>query len=209
MHAVVEAAVEEYKIHRLLGSVCISCRSSTTRISRGSAKGSGRQLATAPCITTFACTSLHLCRHPHHRSRRASSNKRPIRRWSMLCRNVWLARCPGRLLLSSRGIQQPTRPSHHTTQSNKPPTLAAVYIYSRRGASSGIRTETRLGKRASYDMHLSPAPQLTHAVAPAGEYVPAQHRHASVHRHEPLRVAVYICRYMTLTTMKRVYTYII
>ena len=58
VHAVVEA-VEEYKIHRLLGSVCISCRSSTTRTSRGTAKGSGRQLATAACITTFACTSLH------------------------------------------------------------------------------------------------------------------------------------------------------
>jgi hypothetical protein len=112
----------------------------------------------------------------------------------MLRRNVWLARCPGRLLLSSRGIQQPTRPSHHTTRSHKPPTLAAVYIYSRRAASSGIRTETRLGKRASYDMHLSPAPQLTQVVAlvapVALEYVPAQRRHASVHRHEPLRVAV-------------------
>ncbi len=41
---------------------------------------------------------------------------------------------------------------------------------------------------------LSPAPQLTQVVAlvapVAPEYVPAQHRHASVHRHEALRVAV-------------------
>jgi hypothetical protein len=39
-------------------------------------------------------------------------------------------------------------------------------------------------------MHLSPALHVTHAAAPAGEYVPAQHRHASVHRHEVVRVAV-------------------
>ncbi len=37
---------------------------------------------------------------------------------------------------------------------------------------------------------LSPAPQVTHAAAPAGEYVPAQHRHASVDRHETVCVAV-------------------
>ncbi len=45
------------------------------------------------------------------------------------------------------------RLAHHriTPQSNKPPILAAVYMYSRRAASSAIRTETRLGKRASYD----------------------------------------------------------
>ena len=52
----VEEAEEEYKIQRQQRSVSISCRSSTTTISRGSAKGSGRQLATPPCITTFACT---------------------------------------------------------------------------------------------------------------------------------------------------------
>ena len=39
-------------------------------------------------------------------------------------------------------------PSHHTTQSNKPPIPPAVYIYSGRASSSENRTETRLGKRA-------------------------------------------------------------
>ena len=40
-------------------------------------------------------------------------------------------------------------------------------------------------------MHLSPAPQGTHADAPVTpEYVPAQHRDASVDRHARLRVAV-------------------
>jgi hypothetical protein len=58
VHTVVEAE-EEYKIQRQQRSASTSCRSSPTRISRGSAKGSGgRQLATPPCITTFACTSL-------------------------------------------------------------------------------------------------------------------------------------------------------
>jgi hypothetical protein len=38
---------------------------------------------------------------------------------------------------------------------------------------------------------LSPAPQLTHAAAPAAEYVPVQHRDASVNRHEVIRVAVF------------------
>ncbi len=69
----------------------------------------------------------------------------------MLRRKVSLARSPASLLITSSGIQQPSRPSHHTTQSNKPPLLAAVCIYSRRAASSAIRTETTLGKRASYD----------------------------------------------------------
>ena len=103
------------------------------------------------------------------RSRRASSNKRPIRRRSMLRRNVWLARCPGRLLMTPRGIHQPTRPSHHTTQSNTRPILAAVYMYSRRAASPAIRTETSSPKPATYHIHLSPAPQGTHADAPAFE----------------------------------------
>ena len=74
------------------------------------------------------------------------------------------------------------RLAHHriTPQSNKPPILAAVYIYSRRASSSAIRRETRLGsihKRASYDMpSLSPASQFEHSAAPAREYVPAQER---------------------------------
>ncbi len=36
------------------------------------------------------------------------------------------------LLINSRGIQQPSGPSHDTTQSNKPPILAAAFVYSRR-----------------------------------------------------------------------------
>ncbi len=168
MHAV--EAVQEYYMHRLLRSVCICWRSCSTRLCRGRARalaGSWQQRHASLHAHAPLCTSaVTLTR----RSRRASSNKRPIRRWSLLRRNVSLARCPARLLMTSRGIQHPTRPSHHTTQSNKPLTLAAVYIYSRRASSPTIRTETRSGKRASYDMHLLPAPHVTQAVAPvAGE----------------------------------------
>ncbi len=82
------------------------------------------------------------------RSRRASSNKRPIPRWSIFRRNVSLARSPASLLITTKGIEQPRGPSHDTTQANKHPVLAADYIYSRRASSSAIRTETRLCKRA-------------------------------------------------------------
>ncbi len=130
----------------------------------------------------MACTIL-LVNHAG-----AQSIKWPIPSWSTLRRNVSLARSLVRLLITSRGIQQPTGPSHAATQFNKPPIPPAVYTYSGRASSSVIQTETRFRKRASYDIHLIPAPQLTHADAPAGENVPAQHRHASVDRHEVVRV---------------------
>jgi hypothetical protein len=145
-------------MHRLLRSVRIFCRSSTTRIYRGCGRalaGSWQQRHAslhshaAPCTSAVALTP---------RSRSPSSNQRPIPPWSMLRRNVSLARSPASLLITSSGIQQPSRPAHHTTQSNKPPILAAVCIYSRRACSSAIRTETIVvsrHKRASYDMHLS------------------------------------------------------
>ena len=117
----------------------------------------------------------------------AQSNKQPLPRWSILRRNVSLTRSPVRLLIPSRGIQQPSGPSHAATQSNKPPILPAVYIYY---TSSVIHTETRLGKRVSYEIHLLPPSHVAHADAPAVEDVPAQHRHASVDRHEAVRVAV-------------------
>ena len=168
-----EEAVQEYNMHRVLRSVCICWRSSSTRLSRGSARswgGSWQQRhasvhAHAPLCTSAGTLTTCLTR----RSRRPSSNKRPIRRWSMLRRKVWLARCPGRLLMTSSGILQPTRPSHHTTQSNTSPILAAVYMYSRRAASPAIRRETSSAKRASYHMHLLPAPHVTQTVAPASE----------------------------------------
>ncbi len=147
-------------MYRLLRSVCIFCRSSTTRLYRGSARalaGSWQQRHASLHSHAALCTSA-VTLTP--RSRRPSSNKRPIPPWSMLQRNVSLARSPASLLITSWGIQQPSRPSHDTTQSNRPPIPAAVYIYSRRAASSAIRTETRLGsrhKRASYDM-----PSLTY-----------------------------------------------
>ncbi len=55
------------------------------------------------------------------------------------------------------------RLAHHRIppQPNKPPILAAVYIYSDRASPSAIRRETRLGgrhRRPSYD-----APSLTSA----------------------------------------------
>ncbi len=90
-------------------------------------------------------------------------------------------------------IQQPSRPAHDTTQSNKPPRLAAVYVYSRRASSSAIRRETRLGSRhtrPSYDKHLVPASQSEHREAPPSEYLPAQEREGWVERHEEVRVAV-------------------
>ncbi len=46
----------------------------------------------------------------------ASSNKRPIPRWSILRRNVSLARSPASLLITSRGIQQPS--GHRITPQN-------------------------------------------------------------------------------------------
>ena len=75
-----------------------------------------------------------------------------------------------------------------TNKSRIPP---AVYIHSGRESCSEIHTETRLGKRSSNDIHLSPASQLEHADA-AGtfEYVPTQHRHVSVDRHQAVRAAV-------------------
>jgi hypothetical protein len=97
---------------------------------------------------------------------------------------------------TSRGIQQRSG----TTQYNKPPILPAVYIYSGRVSFSELRTETRLVQKAWHgqDMprlrnciQLSPAPQSTQAVPPVTlEYLPAQHRHPSVDRHEAVRVAV-------------------
>jgi hypothetical protein len=127
---------------------------------------------------------------------RSESNKRPIPPWSILHRHVSLVRSPARLLITSRGIHQRSGPSHHTTQSQKPPILPAFYIHSGRISSSALHTETRLGKRArlacrASGIQLSPAPQSTQTVPPVTfEYVPAQHRHASVDRHEVVRVAV-------------------
>ena len=104
--------------------------------------------------------------------------------------NVSLARSPVSLLITSRDIQHPSGPSKDTTQSKKPPIPPVVYVYFGRASSSVIHTETRLGERASYHIHLLPAPQVTQADAPAFENVPAQHRYASVDRHETVRVAV-------------------
>jgi hypothetical protein len=59
----------------------------------------------------------------------------------------------------------------------------------RRSSNVCLFLETRLCKRASYDVHLLPDPQSTHAVDPdTFEYLPVQHRHASVHTHQPLRM---------------------
>ncbi len=44
--------------------------------------------------------------------------------------------------------------------------------------------------RSKADISNAPLSQSTHAAAPAAEYLPAQHRHASVHTHQPLRLAV-------------------
>jgi hypothetical protein len=105
--------------------LCICCRSSTTRISRGSARalaGSWQHRHASLHSHAALCTSTVTLTH---RSRRASSNKRPIpTRYAP----------PQRMLphhLHGR-IPQASGPWHDTTQSNKPPILAAAYVCSRR-----------------------------------------------------------------------------
>ncbi len=60
--AVKQESLKVYIIHIYI-YICIYIEAKEekrlVRISRGGAKGSGRQLATAACITTFACSSLH------------------------------------------------------------------------------------------------------------------------------------------------------
>ena len=51
---------------------------------------------------------------------------------TVMCPSTW---SPVRLLITSRDIQQPSRPSHHTTQSDKSPIPPAVSIYSGRASS--------------------------------------------------------------------------
>jgi len=62
-----------------------------------------------------------------------------------------LHRSPASLLITSKGIEQPSGTGHDTAQSNKPPIIPTAYICSGGAFSSGIRTETRLGKRSSHD----------------------------------------------------------
>jgi hypothetical protein len=166
--AAVVDVVQEYNMHRPFWSVCIIWRISTTRIYTGSTRalaGSSQHQHASLHLHAALCTSavtLTMCR----------SRGPPPASSSPL----------GAYWTHTEHIQQPSGPSHHTTQSNNPPILPSVYIYSSRASPFGIRTETRLCKRASYDIHLSPDPQSTHAVDPdTFEYLPAQHRHASVH----------------------------
>jgi hypothetical protein len=115
-----------------------------------------RQTRTGSCSGTsslVACTIL-VANHAE-----AQSNKRPIPRWSILRRSASLARSRASLLITSRGIQQPSGPSHHTTQSNKPSIPPVVYIYSGLPSSSENSTEIRLGTRAS---HAAPAASNSH-----------------------------------------------
>jgi hypothetical protein len=77
----------------------------------------------------------------------AQCSKRSIPWWSILRHNVSLTRSPVRLIILSREMLQPSEPSYHTTQSNKPHLPPAVYIYSGRTSSSVIHTEARLGER--------------------------------------------------------------
>ena len=130
---------------------CIFCQSSTTRVSRGSARaltGSWQQRHASLHSQAPLCTSA-VTLTPGHAARHLISGL--FRR--AVCSAAMCRSCgpPASLLITSRGIHQPSRPSYHTTQSNKPPILAAVYIYSRRASSSVIRRETRLDKQASYD----------------------------------------------------------
>ncbi len=102
-----------------------------------------------------------------------------------------LARFPVRLLITFRDMQQPSRLSETTIHKLRSPLYLPLSTYILVKHPPPRYTETILGKRASNDIHLSPTSQLTHADA-AGtlEYMPAQHRHASVDRHEAVRAAV-------------------
>jgi hypothetical protein len=142
-------------MHRPFRSVCTFCRSSTTRIKKGITRilaGSSQHQHASLHLHAALCTNA-VTLTP--RSDRASSSKQPILRWSILRRNVSLARSPASLRITSRGIQQRSGPSHDTTQSNKPFILPAVYVHSGRELLCAIRTETRLGKRACYDARLA------------------------------------------------------
>jgi hypothetical protein len=129
------------------------CRGSVTDRA-GALAGSWQERHAAVDCHAARCTSA-VTLTP--RSPSPSSNKPPIPPCTILRRNVSLARSPTSLLVTSRGMQHHSRPSHHTTQSNKP-------LYTCR------------------EQHpcLSPAPQLTQVVAlvapVAPEYVPAQQR---------------------------------
>ena len=112
-----EEAVEEDSTHRLLGSVSVCAAGggaaqhveAAQRAWAGSWQHRQASLHSHPPLSTTAVTLTP-------RSPRASSNKRRVRRWSMLRRKVWLARWAGRLM-SSSAILQPSPPAHHTTHS--------------------------------------------------------------------------------------------
>ena len=93
VHAMKEA-VQEYNKHRLRRSVCTCWRSSSTRLSRDRARawaGSWQQRHASLHSHAPLCTSS-VTLTP--RARRPSSNKRPVPPWSILRRNVSLARSP-------------------------------------------------------------------------------------------------------------------
>ena len=117
----------------LFRSLCTFWQSSTTRISRGSARavtGSWQQRHASLHSHAALCTSaVTLTRRSCSRSRRPSSKISGLfRRRVLLRRNVSLARCPGRLLMSPSGIQPPI-PSHHTI-SQAPYTCRCLHIFS-------------------------------------------------------------------------------
>ncbi len=106
---------------------------------------------------------------------------------------------PANLLIISTAILQLIGPSHDTAQSNKPPLLPAAGVYAGGASSSGIRTQPRLGKRPSCD---ASAPSISHLhrsrhtqsllslLSHWSTCLLTTPTHPSVHRHEPLRLAV-------------------
>jgi hypothetical protein len=111
------------------------------------------------------------------------------------------ARCPGRLLMSSRGIHCYSSPAaycitpHNLTSPPYFP-LSTYILVEQPPSQYAQRLDWVSGHHMTREQHasLSPAPQVTQVVtlvAPVTpEYVPAQHRHASVDRHEAVRVAL-------------------
>ncbi len=141
--------------------VCVYVeRSCTTRISRGSARalaGSWQQRHASLHSHAALCTSAVTLTPT---SRRPSSISRGVKQE---CSGLFRRGVPSGAMCRSRGpppassspLGAYSSPVAHriTPQSNKPPRLAAVYIFSRRAASSPIRIETRLGSRHKRASH--------------------------------------------------------
>ncbi len=162
---------------------CIFCQSSTTRVSRGSARaltGSWQQRHASLHSQTPLCTSA-VTLTPGHAARHLISGlfRRAVRSAAM-CRS----RGPPPASSSPLGAYS-SPAAHRITPHNLTSPLylpLSTYILVDHAPPPYAQRLGRVrGHHVTREQHasLSPAPQVTHAVAPVtGEYVPAQHQHA-------------------------------